>query len=384
MAVNPAGAGMSVAERFGGAAGLVHVRPGFCFSADFDALFALGWPHVRFVVDGHRDDESPHAAALRILTAGGDPPARLRWPRGVAQGLVRAWALPALFELGPGSRGVRGVVEEALWNTSPVTPDEAARLLSARMVQDVAGLGERAMENFVLLLEALTGVEPVGGAIVDALEQMEPDLLLAEWTLPPMITWSLGFLLARAPSGVARAWEDRLRRVLDRVYAARPALRRHGFRGAGSSHARALHLVMGGGAAAESSSDRALRWYAHVTDDPVLVRMRVAVNRLGYEPDARLVFLGGNDVIARYARDWSSQRTLEQQRWFLEQMAPIRAQEMYPLMLDLAGRSLVRAEATAWFVAHAADAVPFLAGAAAGDGLPGAHARQVLKAIAAR
>ena len=97
MAVNPAGAGMSVAQRFGGAAGLAHVRPGFCFSADFDALFALGWPHVRFVVDGHRDDESPHAAALRILTAGGDPPARLRWPRGVAQGgIVKSvFATPA-------------------------------------------------------------------------------------------------------------------------------------------------------------------------------------------------------------------------------------------------------------------------------------------------
>ncbi|MFN7147639.1 MAG: hypothetical protein ACK4YP_27975, partial [Myxococcota bacterium] len=133
--------------------------------------------------------------------------------------------------------------------------------------------------------------------------------------------------------------------------------------------------------AAESASDRTLRWYAHVTDDPVLVRMRVAVNRHAYEPDARLVFLGGTDVLQRYARDWPQLGTSDAQRWFFEQVAPIRAPEMYPLMLELAGRSLVRAEAVGWFLAHAHEAMPFLEEAAAGDGTHATYARQVKQVL---
>ncbi len=376
------GGAVGVRDRFGAAAGLATLRPGFCFTADHDALFALGWPHLRFLVDGHREDEDAPGTALRILALP-EPPARIAWPRRVAHGLVRAWGLPALFELAPGVQGIRQQAREAVWDDEPMSPLEAGELVTRRVSQDVAGLSERSIESFVLLLEALTGPEVVGGAIVDALEQLPRELLLAEWSLPPVVTWNLGFLLLRVPGPTAQAWRVRLRRLLDAALDLRPLLRRHGFRGVGSSHARALHLVLDGAAAAESSSDRTLRWYAHVTDDPVLVRMRVAVNRLAYEPDARLVFVGGNDVLARYARDWPKLTTTEAQRWFLEQIAPIRAQEMYPLMLEMTGRSLVRADALAWFRAHAADSAAFLADAAEGDGTAASYARSVRKSIGA-
>ena len=365
--------------RWANAAGMSGIRPGFCFAPEDDALFAVGWPHIRFVADGLREDEDAPAAAERILV-GSDVPLRFTWPTRVAQGLVRAWGLPSIFELAPGVQDIRQEAQEALWQPDPLDPAEAQALLHTRMTKEIPGVSERAIETFTLLLEALLGAEVVGGLILEILETMPVDELLGEWTLPPTVSWQLGFLALRAPAEAAASWRGRMSKVLERVYEQHPAFKRRGFKG-GGSHARSLHHVLHGGDAAEDSSNRALRWYAHVTDDPVLVRMRVAVNRLAYEPDARLVFLGGPDVLNRYAKDWDKLGTSEQQRWFFEQIAPIRAAEMYPLMLELAGRSLVREEARAWFAAHAADARPFLTEAAASDGNTATFARQVLKAL---
>jgi hypothetical protein len=368
--------------RWGGAAGLSALRKGFATSPDYDALFALGWPHIRFVVAGHREDEDPQANALRTL-AMADPPARFAWPRMVAQGVVRAWGLPSIFELAPGVQGFRLAAEEAVWRPEPITPAEAADLVACRLGQEVPGVSDRGIESFVLLLEALVGADAVGGAILDALEATPVDTLLSEWSLPPNITFHLGFLLLRVPQATHDAWRRRMATLLELCFEARPTLRRQGFRGAGSSHARALHLALNGAGAAENSTDRSLRWYVHANDDSVLVRMRVAVNRSAYEPDARLVFLGGPDVLQRYTRDWTKLGTTDAQRWFFEQMAPIADAAMYPLMLEMAGRSLVRPEVIGWFVKHAGATRAFLEQTAAGDGTAATSARLVLKAIAA-
>lgn len=365
--------------RWAGAAGLSGLKPGFCFTPEGDALFAVGWPHLRLVADGLREDEDAPAAAEKILFLP-EVPLRFTWPRKVAQGLVRAWGLTSIFEFAPGVQEIRQEAQEALWRPSPIDPAEASALLQTRMTKEIPGLSERSIETFTFLLEALLGAEVTGNLILEILEQLGVDTLLGEWTLPPAVTWQLGFLALRAPKPVAEAWHGRMTRLLDKVYEQHPALKRRGFKG-GASHARALHHILHGGDAAEDSSNRALRWYAHVTDDPVLVRMRVAVNRLAYEPDARLVYLGGPDVLQRYQKDWDKLGSGEQQRWFFEQIAPIRAAEMYPLMLELAGRSLVREEARAWFAEHAAEARPFLDQAAAGDGNTSTFARQVLKAL---
>ncbi|MFN7147702.1 MAG: hypothetical protein ACK4YP_28290, partial [Myxococcota bacterium] len=235
-------------DRFGDASGLRGMRPGFCFAPDYDALFALGWPHMRFVVDGHREDEDPPTSALRIL-ASPEPPARFAWPRRTAQGLVRAWGLPSIFERAPGVVGVRQEAREAVWRDMGIDAAEAAVLVACRIAQDEPGLTERAVASFVLVLEALVGPEVVGAAILDALEQLPAEVLLTEWSLPPVVSWHLGFLALRVPTSLADQWRVRMRRLLDVALEIRPELRRSGFRGSGSSHARALHLVLHGGQA---------------------------------------------------------------------------------------------------------------------------------------
>lgn len=366
--------------RFGDAAGLAALRPGFGLSPDDDARFALGWPHVRYVVDGHRDDEDPPTSARRVLL-GGDPVARIAWPRRASLGLVRAWGLPSVYELAPGVRDLRPEAEEAVWNTDPLGADEAITLVRRRLTADAAGLGERAAEVFTLLAEALVGPEVVGGAIVDTLDTMSVDGLLTDWVRPAMVSHQLGYLLLRVPEPVAAGWRARLAAVLERVYAEAPTLRKS-LRSSGATHARSIHLALGGGAAAEADTDRSPRWYTHTTDDPTLVRMRVALDRLGHEPDARLVFLGGPDVLARYARAWPSLRSREAQAWFLEQVSPIRGDEAAGIVLAMTARSQVRAEALAWFRARGPEGDAWLGAVAKGDG-PGARwAQEARKALA--
>jgi hypothetical protein len=46
------------------AAGAGRVRPGFAFTATRDLQFALGWPHVASVVEGHPVDGVDHAVTI--------------------------------------------------------------------------------------------------------------------------------------------------------------------------------------------------------------------------------------------------------------------------------------------------------------------------------
>ena len=51
----------SQALKFGAeAAGARYVQPGFAFTAEQDLAFALGWPYMYFLVDGHPDHSRPH------------------------------------------------------------------------------------------------------------------------------------------------------------------------------------------------------------------------------------------------------------------------------------------------------------------------------------
>ncbi len=357
--------------------GLVMLRQGFARTPEADASFALGYPYIRPLVDGARGDEVPHATA-RMLLLKPDLPLRMEWPRRVAQGLVRVWGRNTIYEIGPNQRELRLEAEEALWKQPPIGVDEANQLVETRVSREVPGLTERAVANFVLFLEGMVGSEAVAEAVVGNLEALEPDALLSEWALPPVVTYTLGFVLLRVPGPSAERLRDRLRGCLERCFEHRPVLARKGFAGFGSSHARSVHLLLNGGAAAEDT-DRTLRWYAHVTDDPVLVRMRVALNRLAYVPDARLVFLGGPDVLERYGKDWRKLNREEDQRWFFRTHAMIRGPEATGILLDMALDSMIPADVHAWFDEHRALVEEELREVASGASPRAVTCRKILK-----
>lgn len=196
------------------------------------------------------------------------------------------------------------------------------------------------------------------------------------------MSFQLGFLLQRVRVPVATALRERLHGVLGAVQSQYPAFR-NGFSAVANCHAKALHLVLGGAAAAEKSSDRSPRWYVHAGDDPAIVRRRVAVNRMGWLPDARLAWLGGPTVIRHLHRDAGKLATAEDQKLFLRQLMPLRSPEMLPMMLDLSVHSPVRAEAQEWLVAHRDFSEPFLAEQAKTGAVAEAALRRMQKTASA-
>lgn len=367
----------SIALPYDGTVAAPLTRSGFCFDATHDRLFAAGWPHIRFIDEGQLDDEAAVLQARRALEPL-DPAPKLRWNRRLATALVRAIAIPSVFELGPDQKSLRAAAEEALWDPRPMTASEVSSGLWIRLSNSPMGVSDRMIGTWVLLAEALTGTAAVAESLVEHLEQLPAPMLQARWTLPPLVTYQLGYLLLRLPPAASGALRSRVQAILSRHggdIGPRRAAWEDGF-----THLRALHLVMAGAEAARRGADRNLGWYTHVTDDANFVRMRVAMDRLGYRPDARLVFLGGEEVLGSYQRRWQRGDS-DEQRWFITQMAPIRSLCLAPVMLEMATVSQARGEAAQWFLSHPDFARSFLKEQAEGDGLPAGQARKLLGQI---
>ncbi len=349
-------------------------RKGFAATPEAELLFAQGWPHIRLIDDEPMDSQVASEQARRLLLHL-DPAPRIRWPRRLAIAVVRAIGSPSIVELLPNEKLLRADVEESLWSPREVTLPELAGGLATRLSIAPLAMSDRTIETWTLLAEALLGTEAVSGAIMDLLEDLGDDLLRAQWALPPMITYQLGYMLLRLPKKEADALRKRIHKLLDRsgidVNAKRHAA------DAGTSHLRALWLTVGGVEAARRGSDKNLAWCTHVTDDPSFVRMRATLDKLAHRPDARLVYLGGEELLTVYGRRWRTMPA-DEQRWFLEQIADIRSPETARIALDMAVDSSIRGEAGAWFGRHKDVGVPYLKANASKEGSTASRARGLL------
>jgi hypothetical protein len=264
-----------------------------------------------------------------------------------------------VVDLLPNEKVLRADVEESLWNPRDPTIDEVAAGLRIRLATAPMGISERTMETWLLLAEALVGTAEVANALVDALESLDPELLAAQWGLPPLISFQLGYLLLRLPVKTGDALRKRLTALLARsgvdVTRARTAA------DAGTSHLRSIWLVVGGADAAKRGMDKNLGWCTHVVDDASWVRMRVAMDKLGHRPDGRLVFLGGTDVLPHYAKRWRAYGSSEQ-RWLFQQIADIQSDHTARIALEMSGEPGVRSGALGWFRDHAKFGKAYLEG----------------------
>lgn len=357
--------------------GMSQLRPGFGWTRDDDVAFALGFPHLRRVVDNTPADDEPWVAAQYYLDNPGLAP-QLSFPTRVSYGLVRVWGMPAIWETTANGLLLRGDSAESLWIDAPVDARKAAQLVACRMERDTHGLNGTVIENFVFLLEAQVGTEPVARAVVDTLEGMDADALLSPGTIPAWLTYQLGYLMLRLPEAVAAELQRRLERVLDLVHEGAPGLRKREFVGVPSCHARSVHLILNGARAAEET-DHQLRWYGHVTHPPRLVHMRVSLCKTPFLPDSRLVFLGGPGTLERVDEERRRLATVEEQRWFLHTHGPIRGSAMLTSVLDLTLDSLIREEAIAWLAQRADQFDGALEAMATGQGVRARASRAVLE-----
>jgi hypothetical protein len=341
------------AKELKGSAGLADVKKGFCFESHHDELFALGWPHIRFLTDVNVEPYKP--ALYHLMQTEFD--LRLKWPRSLALALVRAWGIGRLYDISPGRREIREEAQEALWNLEPLDEAEVRTLVQTRMEATPQWVGERSTETFVLLAEALTSPEVVATAIIDALEQMDHKQLFDMLAMPAIVTYQLGYLLLRMPKATSEKLRDRIRDILYGTADLHPDSDTR--RPRTPCHARSMLLVIHGHEAAHETTDHDLRWYTHSTD-PVAIRMRASINRSFTLPDARLVWLGGPRILESRFGGMYKKLASTDQRWFLEQIAPIKAVEVVPLMLALADDSTVRAHATNWILDHKDFAMPIV------------------------
>ncbi len=327
-------------------AGLAHVREGFCFDKADDEAFALGWPHVRRLVDDEEVDV-PLVATHHLSSADFD--LSLTWPRRVAAALTHVWGTGALYDITPSERVFRKSALAAMDRTSTPTPDEVASYLRERLHRSPLWATERATRSFVLMLEALTDTDTVVYGILDELEAMDPDTLVSWATQPAWITFQLGYLLLRQTPEAATRSRERMAELVGRG--------RAWVEGTGAPedvpcHLRSLRLVLEGAAAADKLTDRELHWYAHALDAPRTVEGLVKRHQGGALPDVRLLWLGGADLMAeRTFRRWP-RLSLRDRLWFQACIAPIQHPCTAIYMADMQGRPEVQDRARDWLRTH--------------------------------
>lgn len=342
------------------AAGARYLREGFAWTAEQDIAFALGFPFLRYLVDGHPDDaETDVAARVQRAVWGRYPvfvPARV--------GVARARSLPFVVLNPDASIRNAEVVQELVLRSDELSVDEARSIVERALAN--RSLVPAAVPEWLAILEALVGPASLAEILMTALEGL-PD---AAWTTMPKLrpfgSW-LGFSLLRLPVGESEALRARMEAVLSRV----PA---------GATVGVSAHQGI------EVALQRGIRTAAdavYLSDGPP-ERVRELVLAEGiqprFAPQARSLFLAGTELISLYAEN-VTKLNADKQPDLLDELGPVRAEEVLRFLLQLTAASKVRKEALAWFVEHAEHVRPFLEAQALGRGDEATWAGAVLKKL---
>ncbi|HEY0483855.1 MAG TPA: hypothetical protein VGD37_40325 [Kofleriaceae bacterium] len=293
-APRPAGAGpvrTTQALVHGSAAsGARFVQRGFATSREADLAFALGFPHLEYIVDEHPDDARAEMIAYERRRY------QLGWPRNIAIRWCRITASKGCRRTPQGATELDTAGKKALKNGAPLSAEEIALTLKS-LFSDTSSYED--LRDLVRLYEAFAGPELVAAAIVDALEKSSTSVWNHQDHDRALVMHHVGFLLLRLPASIADKLRARLAAVFDKRVKALPAKELGPRKGERGSLLRALDVVLHGRAGAERSGERSEDAIepgdlVHVTADPEFVREAAC---RGLAPDPRLVFLGGEPVL---------------------------------------------------------------------------------------
>ena len=342
---------------------------GFSFSPEQDRLYALGWPHLRVLVDKHKLDKKPDETAKGVLEVEPEPSSLfgVEWPRETATRFVRAVPeSPKSAEW-----------DAALAKPGPITPEEARKLVD-RPLSPTLTRPQLQVADFILLLEALTSTELVADAILTRFERYQPKDWLSDnlrnafftaMTAPVALpaAYHLGFLFLRLPEAQRKKFRARTEALLKKAQPGRPL------------HV-AFDLVLHGGEAVRRHRVKALCACHHVMDDANLVRMLSSSDEHVLSLSPRFVYLGGVDCLDHYAA-----RAKALPRWmvlrFTEEFGTIKHPKIVPIMLTLSGKKTAKDAPLRWFEAHAEFARPLLEEAAVRKSPQGEAARLLIEQL---
>jgi hypothetical protein len=355
------------------------VKKGFGFGEQEDLEWALGWPHVQRLVDGHPEDAHP-LGWLELPF----PKCRMDFPRERAARWIRYFLFCPMTpaEAGEWTERSRKYIE----TPGPITEGEARSVITQHLRPVEGNLWW--LFNFpqtILLIEAFVGPQPVAESLVDTVEACPPAVLKSSSRVRSDCVSLLGFLLLRVPVASRTALEQRLRKVLDTVVETIPG----GLAEVVENEPfylpyRSIDRVLNGKKAAQRSGRMTISTdLLFSDDDPAFI-----VDWLREEPGpgdylalARLVFMAGEAVLDVEAKWWSRYKEPskdEAQKNFVRDYGRIRSEKMLSILLAMSQSSKARKEAAAWFAAHADYARPYLERTAAGSGDAAAWAKAVL------
>src|SRR5215468_11777862 len=112
-------------EHGSAASGARFVRPGFAITPEADLAFALGFPHLEYIVDDHPDDARAEMIAYERRSY------RLGWPRNVAIRWCRITASKGCRRTPQGATELDTAGKKALKNSAALSQDEIVATLKA-------------------------------------------------------------------------------------------------------------------------------------------------------------------------------------------------------------------------------------------------------------
>jgi hypothetical protein len=291
-------------EHGAAASGARFVKPGFATTAAGDLAFALGFPHLEYIIDDHPDDARAEMVAYERRSY------YLGWPREIATRWCRVTASKGFKRTPQGATELDASGKKAIKNGAPLSIEEVTLSLKA-MFSDTSSYED--LGDLVRLYEAFVGPEPVATAIVEALEKAGNNVWNHQDHDRAQVMRHLGFVLLRLPGTFADKLRTRLAGVFDRRVKLRKDLGPR--KGEYGSLLRALDVVLNGRTGCERSGERnedALEPadLVHVVDDATFVR-EAACQRT--PTDARLVFLGGEPVLDHMLEGFARLRGLHTQ-----------------------------------------------------------------------
>jgi hypothetical protein len=322
------------------ASGARYLKPGFGRTPEDDLQFALGFPHVRFLVDGHPDDQITDAVkdAETVIQKqyGTDVPAR------VARRRVRVLTVS---NIAPDGRGgwLPAEVNAALENDSPVSEAEARSIIASQFQKPMMGAGQHDM---ILLLEAMVGSDVVADALVTALEAVPPPEMNLRHQDRNIWVHHLGLILLRVSSDATL--RARLERVLEAGNAAGPPNK--------VAPVKTLDVVLHGREGADRSGLVTEPWHLlNVNNAEDVVAKHVAAQKFEpatFVPYVRLAFLGGEPVLDVYEKRWQKLKSADDQRAFFLGLSAIAKGKALSILHEMAASSKVKKEVAAWFAEH--------------------------------
>jgi hypothetical protein len=313
--------------------GAQYIQSGFARSPEYDLLFALGWPHARYLIDGHSDDALTDPVAIEKAVF--KTQVGLGVPREIALRRIRAFAA---YALGPDGKLRQGAVR-ALLNRDPMNEEEAQKFVAEHLAG--RSLGTKQLE-IIFLLEAFMGPDAIAEAITRAFEVATDVQLLDHAAEKSLWAFGLGFLLLRVEATRSAALRERLRAVIRRC--PKEGVNSH-------SVANVLDQVLHQTKASLRSDHTDQSLLLHFIDEtPSAVREQLAANArpFGGALYARMVFLGGEDVIDYYKKHFDKVKEAAEKKAIVAQFGRIASPKIRELMEGIAEKANGDSDAQAW------------------------------------